>query len=102
LSPIVYHLPNGQVAGCNLVFIYIKHPHFLQVEVNSTNSGQDLQILNLRSASSGVALGVPLIKSQGFTSSDIYSPSKELMDSWDIQMYYKMLPRHIEKNQNYL
>jgi hypothetical protein len=33
-----------------------------------------LQVSNLRSASSGVALGVPLNISQGFTSSLIISP----------------------------
>jgi hypothetical protein len=72
ISLPLYHLSKGQVAGSSLVFIYIKHPHFLHVDVTSTNSGQLLQISNLRSASSGVDRGVPFTISHILTLSLIY------------------------------
>ncbi len=49
------------------VFIFIKHPHFLQVWVNGLKAGHVEQILNLSSTNSAETLGDPFIISHGRT-----------------------------------
>ena len=68
-----YHFPIGHLAFNNIDLAFIKHPHFWHVCVLGLKNSQPLQISNLAAATSSGDLGDPLNKSQGLTSSLIYS-----------------------------